>query len=235
MVERALMKQIRKRWRRLVPLSAVAGCLTAALAGCMDTPYARGTPGQLLPDDPRARELSYSVDGRRVHYVQQDGGPARILFIHGSPGDWQGWAPYLRDRRLRERASMIAVDRPGWGQSVGAVVPDLERQAAMLQPLLDGTGRTLLVAHSYGGAVAARMAMDDPAQVEGLVLIAPTLSPRQEGPRWYDHLATLFPIRLLLPDRLRLSYTELAPLPQALRKMQPHWAELRLPVAVVQG
>ena len=224
----------RRRGMRLA--FAALACLVVTFTGCLSAPYARGTVSELFPQGPRPQDLSYTVDGRTVHYVEQAGGPARILFIHGTPGDWQGWAPYLRKPSLQARATMIAVDRPGWGQSAGGVVPDLATQAAMLRPLLgDSPSGTLLVAHSYGGAIAARMAMDYPRQVNGLVLIAPTLSPELEGPRWYDRLADSLPLRLLLPQKLRRSYAELDPLPQQLQQMLPRWAHLDVPVTLIQG
>jgi pimeloyl-ACP methyl ester carboxylesterase len=220
-----------KAWRRLIP--PLAG-MAAALYGCMGPPYAKGTVYQLFPEAPRPQDRTYLADGRRIHYVEQAGGPQRILFIHGTPGDWQGWAPFLRDKRLQARATLLAVDRPGWGESgYGQIVPGLEAQARLLQPLLDAGARTLLVAHSFGGAVAARLAMDHPAQVSGLLLIAPTLSPELERPRWYDRLARLVPA--LLPQRLALSYRELKPLPADLRQMQPRWASLHMPITVIQG
>jgi uncharacterized protein len=223
------MNRRHRHWYFQLFLWAALGCLATAIASCA-APYPEGAPSQLLP---QPRDLSYTADGRQIHYVELDGGSARVLLIHGSPGDWQGWAPLMREPHLRERASLIAPDRPGWGQSgYGHMVPDLADQSRLLAPLLDVPGqRTLLVAHSYGAAVALRLALDRPQQVCGLVLVAPTLSADLEGAAWYDHP----PIRWLLPRRLRLSWRELKLLPQELRDMQAQWAALPLPVEVVQG
>lgn len=225
----------RRRWY-LDASPAALVCLAVVATGCA-APYPEGTVSQLLPDPPPPQERSYSADGRQIHYVEVDAGPARVLLIHGSPGSWQGWAPLMREPRLRERASLLAPDRPGWGQSgYGQMLPDLADQSRLLAPLLDAPGqRTLLVAHSYGAAVALRLALDRPQQVSGLVLVAPTLSPELERPSWYDHLARVPPFRWLLPKRLRLSYVELRPLPAELRAMRAQWASLTVPVEVVQG
>jgi pimeloyl-ACP methyl ester carboxylesterase len=79
------------------------------------------------------------------------------------------------------------------------------------------------------------MAMDYPRQVSGLVLIAPTLSPDLEKPRWYERIADCGPVRALLPTRLRLARAELAPLPTQLHTMQERWGDLKVPVTVIQG
>ena len=224
-------------WRRFIPRLAAVGGLTAALSGCFSAPYTRGTVYELFPVAPRPTDASYRVGSSRVHFVEENGGPGRIVFIHGSPGDWQGWAPLMRNPQLRSQAAMLAPDRPGWGRSdYGHVVPGLEAQAELLRPLLgEGTRRTLLVAHSYGGAVALRMALDHPQAVSGLLLVAPALSPELERPSWYERLAGMFPARLLLPERLTLSLKELANLPQDLGRLRRLLPGLQVPVVVIQG
>ncbi len=224
-------------WRRFIPRLAALGGLAASLSGCFTAPYAKGTVCELFPEAPRPTDASYLVGSSRVHFVEESGGPGRIVFIHGSPGDWQGWAPLMRDPRLRAQAAMLAPDRPGWGRSdYGHVVPGLEAQADLLRPLLgEGPRRTLLVGHSFGGAVALRMALDHPQAVSGLLLIAPTLSPELERPSWYERLAGMFPARLLLPERLSLSLKELANLPQDLGRLRRLLPDLQVPVVVIQG
>src|SRR3546814_16092495 len=58
-------------------------------------------------------------------------------------------------------------------------------------PLLLGNGApAIVVGHSLGGPIAAKLAMDYPDRVRGLLLLAPSVAPALEAPRWYQRLAT---------------------------------------------
>ncbi|MCR6679307.1 alpha/beta hydrolase, partial [Escherichia marmotae] len=83
------------------------------------------------------------------------------LFLHGTPGDWKAWAHFMADPELQKRATMISVDRAGFGASdPGRVAPLMADQARLLAPLLEGPGGpTLLVGHSLGGPIGAELAM----------------------------------------------------------------------------
>jgi len=213
-------------------LAAVIG-----LWGCSNPPYPRGPVEQLFPQPPRPEDHYYRVREREVHYMQIGGGPARILFIHGSPGDWKAWASYLGDPRLRDRAVLLAVDRPGFGESgPGQVVVAPEDQAALLAPLLVGVGApTLIVSHSLGGPIAGELALDYPDRVRGAVLVAPSIDPATEHPRWYNRAMTWKMIQWLMPDDFEWSNEELMPLDEELVRMTPRWRDLRVPVTVIQG
>lgn len=203
-----------------------------------------------LPAFRRPRSLFYEAKGRRIHYMQIDG-PAdvRIVFIHGTPGSWEGWSEYLGDVDLQRRATLIAVDRPGFGDSKGSVVPDLREQARLLQPLLRGpdsvdtnTSRpatTIVVGHSLGGPIAGELAMDYPEQVQGALLVAPSIDPVTEVPRWYNKAMTWSLVNDLVTKWMDPSLAdanlELMPLSQQLKAMEPRWKSLPMPVTVIQG
>ncbi|GAC1631797.1 MAG: alpha/beta fold hydrolase [Nevskia sp.] len=202
-----------------------------------------------FPNPPRPEPHDYLVEGRRVHYLLMPGGPARIVFIHGTPGDWRGWAGFLADPQLRERATMIAVDRPGFGNSGrGRMLPEIADQSRLLAPLLTiaggGEGGALLVGHSLGGPIAARLAMDYPQQVRAALLIAPSIAPEYENPRWFNRLADSWLAHALAgswlmhrvaDDDLYNSNAEIMPLVHGLRQMEPGWAALKMPITVMQG
>lgn len=222
---------------RLGSWITVSLLLVSAAVSAANPPYPMGSIDELFPQPPKPVEHSYTIDDRTIHYWQIGDGPARILFLHGTPGDWKAWAHYLADPELQRRATMIAVDRPGFGASdPGRVAPLLADQARLLAPLLDGPGApSLLVGHSLGGPIGAELAMRYPDQVRGALLIAPSIDPGTEQPRWYNRAMTWWLPRKLLPSEFAWSNDELMPLVGELDKQTPRWAGLKMPITVLQG
>lgn len=186
--------------------SAVAGYFMPSDIASMEERTARLATA-LQRDHPQASQ-TYVIDGRRMHYVGLlDAAPKPlILFVHGSPGDWTGWADYLADPELAERAQLIAVDRPGFGGSgAGETERSLHQQSRDIGVLLDKAApgqRVILVGHSFGGPVIARLAMDYPERITDLVILAGSIDPGQEHTAWYQYPADWSLIRWTLPKDL---------------------------------
>ena len=115
------------------------------------------------------------VDGARVHY-QEFGDPANpaMILIHGYTASLYAWktvAPMLADSGLR----VIAIDLLGFGYSDKPRWFDysITSQARIVSRFMNrlGIGRATIVGSSYGGAVAATLALDYPERVEKLVLV----------------------------------------------------------------
>lgn len=102
-----------------------------------------------------------------------DEGPV-VIFLHGFAGDLTGWAN--AQVGLSGSARSIAFDLPGHGGSLNypASCNAVTSARAVMAELeaLDLT-RVHLVGHSMGGAVAALIALRDPALVGSLTLISP--------------------------------------------------------------
>lgn len=162
-----------------------------------------------------------------------------VLFIHGSPGAWDAFIGFFADSSLYNRAQLIAVDRPGFGKSgLGEPERSLSAQATYIAPLLrlsHSSRKPILVGHSMGGPVAARLAMDYPEQVGGLILVAPSIDPDLEKKEWYRPIGNVFPFRQWLPTELDVSNQEIMALKGELQHMMPLWATIRVPVVVIQG
>ncbi|MEM6793954.1 MAG: alpha/beta hydrolase [Acidobacteriota bacterium] len=206
-------------------LLGVAGCAARSRLAELPAGWSRGSA------QVGERTVSWVVAGR-----EPGPGTPTLLFIHGSPGSWRAWRGYLADPGLAARAHLVAVDRPGFGASGrGRFEPSLERQAAAAAaPLLARPGGpTLVVGHSFGGPVAARLAVDRPDLVDGLLLIAPSLDPDLEEVRWYQRLAQALPF--LVPRDLRTANREILPLAGELEALAVRMPEIRQPVTVLQG
>lgn len=182
----------------------------------------------------------FDFKGRRVGFAF-NGDPTKpvLLLVHGSPGSWEGWGHFLGDSELLRRFFMIAIDRPGFGLS-GARRPvrSLQSQAeAALAALalVNPKGPAIVVGHSFGGPVVAKMASIAPERIRGVVFAAASLSPRLEDVRWYQHLAHAWPLRSLLPDALYSCNEEIYSLRHELKILEASWANFRTAVAIVHG
>lgn len=184
---------------------------------------------------------SYEIGSRQIHYVQSgiNSGPL-ILFVHGSPGSLSAFIHFMADSALLPYANLITTDRPGFGYSnFGKAEPSIEKQAITLKPLLlkfQKNRPIILVGHSLGGPVIARMAMDYPDLVDGLIMVAASIDPELEpNETWFRApLATPF-LSWVLPRSLRASNEEIYHTKPELVKMLPLWEKITCPVVVIQG
>lgn len=219
---------------------ALGGCASVLLVGCAN-------PAASVKDDAAAFLRQYPdhvvetrAQGRALGYVWiGDAGKRPVLFVHGSPGSWEGWAHFLMDEKLREHFQLIAVDRLGYGGSgKGTSKGSLEKQAeaAMEALKVNHSGASvILVGHSYGGPVVARMAMSFPAQVGGVVFVASSVDPSLERTKWYQYPASWWPIRSLIPSSLRVCNEEIFALKAELEKMLTDWSSFRAKAVFIQG
>src|SRR5260370_16242159 len=84
-----------------------------------------------------------------------------------------------------------------------------------------GVGPAILVVHSWSGALGARMALDHPRRVAGLVMLAPVAYPWRGGVGWYTKLVAIPVIGPLLAYTLTLPLGYFLPGPGAPRLFFP--------------
>lgn len=188
-----------------------------------------------------ARQSVYTTDHHQIHYVSAgDSTGPLVLFVHGSPGSLSAFIHFLADTSLLSKGLMVTTDRPGFGYSnFGHGVASLATQAAILKPLLIKYRQNrpvILVGHSLGGPLIARMTMDYPDLIDGLIIVSGSIDPELEPNEvWFRApLATPF-LSWLLPRSLRASNEEIYHLKPELEIMLPRWEEIRCPVIVIQG
>ncbi len=185
---------------------------------------------------PRA-EIAVPALGLRLSYLHAgDPNGRRVIFVHGTPGDASGWGDFML--AVPPGHEYVAVDRPGFGESGpdGALV-SLADQARAIEPLLvkrDGHW-PILVGHSLGGPIVARVAADFPGQVEGLVIAAGSLDPSLEAIHWAQPIAATALVSAMLPRSLRNANAELMALKPELEALAPILSGITCPVILVHG
>jgi pimeloyl-ACP methyl ester carboxylesterase len=109
---------------------------------------------------------------------------------------------------LARHHRVILIDRPGHGWSPRERETDStpEVQARMIEEALAklNTGPVIVVVHSLAGALGARMALDFPERVAGLVMLAPVTHPWFGGVGWYNKVVTTPVIGPLLAHTITL-------------------------------
>jgi pimeloyl-ACP methyl ester carboxylesterase len=141
------------------------------------------------------RGVRIAVAGADLNVVDLGPRDARlppIVLLHGASSNLEVMRPLAA--RLAEKHRVILMDRPGHGGSTRERVEDStpDVQARMIVEALDrlGVGAAIVVVHSLAGAIGSRMALDHPAHVAGLVMLAPVTHPWRGGVGWYNKLVT---------------------------------------------
>ena len=131
------------------------------------------------------------IEGVKLHYAEAGEGRP-VVVIHGASAN-------LCDLRLAlqpfvdKKHRFVFFDRPGLGRSERpAKGHDPRVQAKLIHAGAERLGleRPLVLAHSYGGAVALAYALQFPNDISGLVLLAPVSHPWPGGVAWYNSVAT---------------------------------------------
>src|SRR5579859_746835 len=138
-----------------------------------------------------------------------------IVLVHGASSNLEAMRRPLGDR-LAARHRVILIDRPGHGWSSTSVETSTPAvQGRLIEEALNklGVGPVILVVHSWAGALGARMAIDYPERIAGLVMLAPVTHPWDGGVGWYNALVAKPVIGPLLAYTitLPLGYFLLAP------------------------
>jgi lipase len=102
-------------------------------------------------------------------------GPVRLMAIHGLTGHGKRWQS-LATQHLAE-ITVAAPDLIGHGRSSWAAPWTIDANVAALAALLEhqAEGPVVVVAHSFGSAVALHLAAAHPDRVAALVLLEPAI------------------------------------------------------------
>jgi pimeloyl-ACP methyl ester carboxylesterase len=177
--------------------------------------------------DHPARGSMVEVAGGTLHIIdigpRQAAGPP-IVMIHGASSNLEVMRQPVGERLARKHR-VILIDRPGHGWSTRASAADStpEIQARMIEEGLGklGVRNAIFVVHSWAGALGGRIALDYPASVAGLVMLAPVAYPWPGGVGSYNRLIATPVIGPLLAHTITLPLGLLLAEPGARGVFQP--------------
>lgn len=107
--------------------------------------------------------------------IQEQGSGAPLLLLHANPGESRDFDPVLP--ALSQHYRTIALDFPGYGESPAPNSPRSATAMMFAEVVQDvvanmGLPPAVIIGNSVGGYSAARLAIDRPEAVSGLVLVS---------------------------------------------------------------
>jgi len=118
---------------------------------------------------------SVNLSTGSVHYTEHGQGVPLVL-LHANPGDSQDFEAVIPT--LAKHFRVLALDWPGYGQSAMPAQPETIGVVFFYKVLREFLATLVLppaffIGNSLGGNAAARLAVEQPALVRGLILVAP--------------------------------------------------------------
>src|SRR6202166_2051397 len=169
----------------IVVLAVLAGLALMTQAAVLALQRAYPAQGRMI-----------EVAGAALHVLElgpRDAAGPPVVMIHGASSNLEAMRQPLGEM-LATNHRVILIDRPGHGWSTRAREEDSTPaiQGQRIDEALEklGVGPAIFVVHSWSGALGARMALDYPKRVAGLVMLAPVAYPWPGGVGWYNKLVT---------------------------------------------
>ena len=109
-----------------------------------------------------------------THYFLHEAGSVMrppLVLLHDAGGDHLSWPAEIR---LLARTRVYTLDLPGHGKTEGLGRQYIEDYARCVAEFMTAAGlsRAVIGGHGMGGAIALRMALEQPERVAGIVLLS---------------------------------------------------------------
>lgn len=184
-------------------------------------------------------EVKYFQVGKQKIRCLITGNPNgdNLLLIHGSPSSLSSWMPLYADTAFMKTFRMIAVDRPGYGYSnFGKVETSILKQAEIVEAVIDSLqlSATILLGASYGGPVAAQIAMQRPEKITHLILLSASVKPKAEKTYGISHLMVTPGVKYMFPAIFRMSSEEKFSHATELARLK-NWDSIKSPTSIIHG
>lgn len=165
-----------------------------------------------------------------------------LLIVHGAPGAWYGSRNLLADTMVTNHFQVISVDRPGYNKSrfkgKRKAVTSIAIQATAIYEAMrlnHSSQKGIIMGSSYGGPIAVEMAIDHPESFYHVLLLAAAIDPDKEKFWWFNKFVHHGPLKWMLPHFFKSATDEKYAHVKELRKLQPRWNFLKVPLTAVQG
>ncbi|MGK0389787.1 MAG: pimeloyl-ACP methyl ester carboxylesterase [Maribacter sp.] len=183
----------------------------------------------------------YDTLDRHIRYVEIGNEEKPLLmFLHGAPSSSSFWVNFLKDSFLLSKVKMLAPDRPGYGYSdYGNPETSIEKQAVLISYILKKKRKLhrqiILHGSSYGGTLVARIAMDYPALVDGIIFQSASTAPGEEKTYDITYPTSKPPLSWLVPSSIQMANYEKLSHRKELEAMLPHWKNIVAPAIILHG
>ncbi len=194
----------------------------------------------LKTDSTRMVVSTYILNGVEMRYVDigNETKPL-VIFIHGAPGSLDAFNNFLKDPDLRKKTRMMAMDRAGYGHSnFGIPETSLRKQAELIAPLLEknrSSRKPILVGHSFGGTIAAKLAMDYPDMIGGVILAGAAIDPEHEKFFSIARIIDIPFLNIVVPKSMKVANAEKNTHVEELRLMLADWPKITTKVTLLHG
>lgn len=118
--------------------------------------------------------LEVIINGIKTNYQVFGSGPSAFLILHGWGSNSDRWIPVAE--KISEKGFRVIVpDLPGFGKSDALLIPwNINKYIDWIERFIKelNIGEFYLLGHSFGGALASKMAVKHAQEVEKLFLVS---------------------------------------------------------------
>lgn len=215
-------------------------CWVVFAQGCMKFRISDSkSKNKFLKENVQLHTEKININGFNIHFAKtgNDSLPT-LFFVHGSPGSWDAFSVYMKDKDLLAKYRMISIDRPGFGYSQFGDAKNMQEQSEIISPLLtyiDNKKPIYIIGHSLGGALAIKLAAENPNTFSGIVLLAASVSSTDEAPEKWRGLFAKSSLEYLLPGAFRPSNKELWAFKKDVTLLSKQFDAITCPVWIIHG
>ncbi|MEZ4804500.1 MAG: alpha/beta hydrolase [Bacteroidia bacterium] len=163
-----------------------------------------------------------------------------VVFVHGSPGANDAFIDYMQDSTLLNNATLVSIDRPGYGysdrkKSYYTIQEQSDAIGELLKRLKENYGKLIVVGHSYGATMVAKLAMDCDSLIDASIQISGAVDPANEKIFWFSRLANSPLVYWSLSKTLKVTTKEKMNHVKDIKSSLMQWAKIMHPYTIIHG